>query len=306
MKSWNRDDLERMIADGVEEGLALEYKRAAALGKPDGKKAEIVKDVSAFANSTGGKLIYGIAEYDARDKRHLPERLDPVDRAQFSREWLEQIIQSIQPKIEGIELHPVVIDNAANTVCYVIEIPQSHTAHQARDHVYYRRHNFNVLPMEDYEVRDVMNRRRRPQVRASVFLNPNAGQYPKGLILAKVENVGTVLVRDFMVILEIPLDAAGGIDVGGASTIGMRDGKYFFRVRFSQNLRHTPLFPGSDHTFNQECELDVERGHPNTKELMPSTDDVGVSVYADEKPPIRARLATADVIAGWTVVPGGD
>jgi hypothetical protein len=31
-------------------------------------------------------------------------------------------------------------------------------AHQARDYRYYKRHNFNALPMEDYEVRDVMNR----------------------------------------------------------------------------------------------------------------------------------------------------
>src|ERR1700737_1851769 len=170
---WNLERIEQLIRDNVEESLSLEYKGAGALGKSDTKKAEIVRDISAFANSSGGVLIYGVAEFQQRENRHRPEKIDPVNREEYSKEWIEQIIQSIQPRIDGIVIEPVNIDNAS--VCYVVTIPQSHTAHQARDHVYYRRHNFNVLPMEDYELRDVMNRRKRPKVRASIFAARNPG-----------------------------------------------------------------------------------------------------------------------------------
>ena len=54
MSEWNKQRLDQMIADGVEESLSLDYKRADSLAKTDGKKTEVTKDVSAFANSTGG------------------------------------------------------------------------------------------------------------------------------------------------------------------------------------------------------------------------------------------------------------
>src|SRR5438552_1880183 len=117
---WNLDRLEQLIRDNVEENLSLEYKSAEALGKSDAKKAEIVRDVSAFANSSGGVLIYGIAEFQNREQRHLPEKIDPVTRQKYSKEWLEQIIQSIQPRIDGIVIEPVTIN--PSSVCYVVSI----------------------------------------------------------------------------------------------------------------------------------------------------------------------------------------
>ncbi len=78
MSEWNKQQLDRMIADGVEENLGLDYKRADSLGKTDGKRAEITKDVSSFANSSGGVVIYGVAEFNDEARRHLPERLERV------------------------------------------------------------------------------------------------------------------------------------------------------------------------------------------------------------------------------------
>jgi hypothetical protein len=47
-----------------------------------------------------------------------------------------------------------------NAVAYVLEISQatSRAPHQAFDHRYYKRFNFESTPMEDYEVRDLMRR----------------------------------------------------------------------------------------------------------------------------------------------------
>lgn len=158
-------DLNQMIADGVEENISLDYKAADALQNTDGKKKEIAKDVSAMANAAGGVIIYGIKEFDTADKKHLPEKITPVNRQNFSKEQLEQLINNnISPKIEGLIIHPIQLLNP-DEVVYVIEIPQSDTAHQnTKDQRYYRRYNFESVPMLDYEIRDIMNRLKHPDI----------------------------------------------------------------------------------------------------------------------------------------------
>ena len=158
-----KEELEKLISDKVEENLQLEYKAAEALGHSEPVKKEIAKDVSAMANSAGGILIYGIKEYDDPERKHLPERITPIDRTQFSKESLEQIIGSrISPGIDGLVIYPVQLGETSETV-YVLDIPQSNTAHQnVSDGRYYRRHNFESRWMQDYEVRDIMNRQKYP------------------------------------------------------------------------------------------------------------------------------------------------
>ena len=159
-----QDDLERLIADAEEESLTLDYKAAAALAKTDGKKTEITKDVSAMANAAGGRIIYGIREFDDAASRHRPAALDPVDRRQISKEWLDQVIGSIRPRIDSVVIVPVQLSSAPDDVAYVVDVPQSSTAHQAGDKRYYRRYNFESVAMYDHEIRDVMARSQHPRV----------------------------------------------------------------------------------------------------------------------------------------------
>ena len=157
-ENWNQLIIQGYINNLIEESLTLDYKSSEALGKTDAKKKEITKDVSAMANSAGGIIFYGVKEYDEPTKRHLPEKIDGVNRNEFSKEWIEQVINNIRPRIDGVLIHPVNIDTDQDRVVYVVEIQQSTTAHQATDYRYYKRFNFESVPMEDYEIRDVMNR----------------------------------------------------------------------------------------------------------------------------------------------------
>jgi hypothetical protein len=155
---WTQDTLEKYIKNKIQENLNLEYKAAGSFAKTEDKKTEITKDISAMANSAGGIVIYGIKEHKQKQKKYLPEKIDPIDRTKFSREWLEQVISNIQPRIFGLIINPVDITTSPNHTAYVVEIPSSMTAHQAMDKRYYKRYNFQCLAMEDYEIRDVMNR----------------------------------------------------------------------------------------------------------------------------------------------------
>lgn len=158
---YDQTYLDKLLENKVEESLILEYKSAPSLDRTNQKKVnEISKDVSSFANAAGGIIIYGIEE-----KGHIPVKIGPLNRSKVNREWLEQKIQDlIKPRIDGIKIFPIEIDSDENQVVYLIEIPQSNTAHQADDKKYYKRHNFNVLAMHDHEIRDVMNRLKHPRI----------------------------------------------------------------------------------------------------------------------------------------------
>jgi len=169
---WNLAKIEGLIKDKIEENLNLDYKASESLQRNDKKANEISKDVSAFANSDGGIIIYGISE--DQENKHLPGSIDPIDRKLISKEWLEQIIQSrIRPRIENIIIHPITVNEENNQVIYVVEIPQSNTAHQASDKKYYKRFNFNSEPMYDFEIRDILNRTKYPIIELEFLITEN-------------------------------------------------------------------------------------------------------------------------------------
>jgi len=63
------EDIQKLIENKIEESLTLEYKRELSRNNK-----EIAKDISAFANTSGGVIIYGIEE-----KGHIP----------ISKSWIE-------------------------------------------------------------------------------------------------------------------------------------------------------------------------------------------------------------------------
>lgn len=161
---YDKAYLENLISNKVEEDIHLDYKAGAALQKPRGDELykDISKDVSSFANSDGGILIYGIAE--DKEYKHLPGTIDPVDRTQTPREWLEQIIQNkISPRLD-VTIHAIAITDDPNQVVYLVDVPKGSTAYQAADKKYYRRANSISQPMNDYEIKDVINRVKHPKI----------------------------------------------------------------------------------------------------------------------------------------------
>ena len=159
-----------MIQGGVQESLLLDYKRCAALDKRNPKsRSDLSKDVSAFANSAGGTLIYGVEE-----ENHLPKQIDAgFDPKDVTREWLEQVITStIQRRIDGVRIKQIELKkNRPGRVAYVVHVPQSNRApHMAEDHVFYKRYNFQSVPMEEYEIRDVGRRYDAPDLQLDFYL----------------------------------------------------------------------------------------------------------------------------------------
>jgi hypothetical protein len=150
----NQSDLQKFVESQIPEDLHLDYKASDAMS--DKKKDEILKDVSAFANSEGGMLIYGIKE----DKQNHTFSIDiGIETSTINwPEWVGQIIDSgISPQISEIKINSIKLDSG--NFAYAIEIPKSSSApHQSSDKKYYKRSNSQSQPMEHYEIDDIRNR----------------------------------------------------------------------------------------------------------------------------------------------------
>jgi hypothetical protein len=184
-------EIDRLIVDEVQESLYLDYKDSRAVDSS--KFGELAKDVSAFANSDGGVIIYGIQEKD-----HLPLGKDGgVEHNKYSRERLEQVISSnISPRIDDIRIAQIPL--SAATSIYVIGVPKSFRApHQSSDKKYYKRYNFQSLPMEDYEINDIRSRKRiaPPLVNVGIHLK-------RRVVYLTISNVGEQAAED--VTFELP------------------------------------------------------------------------------------------------------
>lgn len=157
-----KDDLERLVDEGLEESLTLDYKASLALTRDGKGPDELCKDVTALANSAGGQLIYGIEE-DKTTKK--PSQVDDgVLDPKINREWIDQILNSrVQPRMSGVRTTR--IDMGTGKFGYVITVPQTQAGpHQAPDGKYYKRYDLQSVPMHDHEIKDVMRRSSTPNL----------------------------------------------------------------------------------------------------------------------------------------------
>lgn len=154
-------DLENIITLKYEESIHLEFKGADSLSSKDKVKNEIAKDISSFANSAGGYIIYGINE-----ENHVASSFSFINGNIFTKEWLEQVIQTrIHRKIEGIRIIPIRIDDNIEKSIYLVKIPESTRApHMTSDKRFYKRYNFESVQMEEYEIRNLYNRKEKTEL----------------------------------------------------------------------------------------------------------------------------------------------
>ncbi len=240
-------DLKNLIKNQIQENIHLDYKRSSALLSKNSRE-EIAKDVSAFANSDGGCIIYGIEE-----DNQLPKRIDSgVDHHKYTRERLEDVITSnISPRIEGIKISRIQL-SPDNSV-YIVDIPKSFRGpHQERvKNRYYKRFNFKSQPMEDYEINDV--RSRNHTVRPLINIDIEEHTF---LIYLVIENIGEAIAEDVRLNFTPEPTWPGNIETAPILKNGIRffppKRRFYIRYHpFSQVLHETSSIVS---TFNVTAE----------------------------------------------------
>ena len=115
-------DLQALVNNKVTENKTIEYKQALP-GNSDADKKEFLADVSSFANTVGGDLIFGIKEnHETREPEAvLGFDVTNIDETKLR---LESIIRDgLSPRIAGIVIKEVPL--ACSNKVIVIRVPRS-------------------------------------------------------------------------------------------------------------------------------------------------------------------------------------
>ena len=272
-----------LIANKTQESAFIEFKASPSLNLSDAKvKIELSKDVASFANSGGGIIYYGIKELD-----NIADSIDQgVDLNEISKERIEQvIISNIQPRINDIKIIPISLDiSSPGNFAIAIVIPESYTAHQSGDKKYYKRFNFLATAMEDYEIRDVMNRRKYSLIKpifSYQLINQNSNLHEYKLFL-ELENIGQIRAHQIKIEIHFPTK----LIVEHSPLFYLMPSQVKFELPYkltylTKYCNEQPIFP------KEKIKLEVVKYHINhiLFGLKPNNPKLIWTIYVDDSSP---------------------
>jgi hypothetical protein len=121
LNSITEQDLQSLIDNQVAEGKDIEFKRELPAGNDEAKK-EFLADVSSFANTVGGDIIYGMEEENGVAKQLTGVQNLDIDGEKLRLEDISR--QGIDPRIQGFDVSPPIKLTNSNVIL-IIRIPQS-------------------------------------------------------------------------------------------------------------------------------------------------------------------------------------
>ena len=145
------NDIDALLQNKIPESDILDYKQQF----PD--ENDLLKHISAFANTRGGVMIFGITE---SGRGGYPIQIDGIDSSAINKERIEQLILSnIVPRLH-VKLRAVQHPDTDKSV-FLIQIPYS----QYRPHFsnrtkkFYKRFQFEAAEMTEQEISDAYKKR---------------------------------------------------------------------------------------------------------------------------------------------------
>ena len=168
----------------------------------DKKELWLSKYISAFANTGGGTVIFGL-----KKNRGRATEIFEVDFSRVSAFWLNTLLQNeISPAIENLEVYEIPFPDNISSGLLVVNIPKStFRPHMASDKRYYHRVGLREEVMDENRVRELYNLVSVPEMEFVGIINTNGvptlenGQfvnvtfYPKYL----VRNAGSAVEKIF-------------------------------------------------------------------------------------------------------------
>lgn len=151
IKDLELTDIEKLKTNRTCESPILDYKKRLL------EDNKLLKQVSAFANTQGGFLVFGVKE---TGKGGHPKEIRGIDKSKINKERMEQIILgNIQPRL-NVKIVSIPYQDPTKAIV-VMQIPDSYLKPHMnnRDNKFYKRYNFEAQPMTEIEVRDTYKRR---------------------------------------------------------------------------------------------------------------------------------------------------
>lgn len=145
-------DVQNFIYKKIEENVNLDYKDISLIEDTE----KLSKHVCAFANTEGGLLILGVREaissVGKKKQRIYPGTITWVNHS-YSREQLEEKLKTkIDPPV-SLKIVPIRKSREDPKLIFLLDIPESNELHMHKNtHRFYKRLNFESVPMEREEI----------------------------------------------------------------------------------------------------------------------------------------------------------
>jgi Putative DNA-binding domain len=170
IETWDEDDV-LALPRGENDTFERKGARLLDLTIPGVAQDEVLnelgKQLSAFANTGGGRIFYGVADDGTVDGGGVT-RL--IRGRQTAKDWLETVAPTVvEYEIVGVNVYEVLPKAAGSVIgadkaLYIVDIPDSERApHQSkRDSKYYVRLGGRSQPASHKLIEDIRNRRTHP------------------------------------------------------------------------------------------------------------------------------------------------
>lgn len=191
----NINDIEFLVDNKVAEGLLLDYKVQNYSRTNNGKK-ELLKDITAFANSSGGDLIIGVGD----DKYNQASFISGIETNNIAEEVnrIEQIVYSgTEPKLNSFKVKYLKLDDGKYIIIVRVEASPLFPhmiSFQKNNRFYTRKSDKNIL-LDAYELKNIFlksenifenikneNKKRISRIYSGDSIIPIDGDRPKILI----------------------------------------------------------------------------------------------------------------------------
>lgn len=184
------------LHDGTRESLILDFKRVPSDHK--GIRELVSELVSAFANSAGGTIVWGVETGKGSDADR-PIAISGVDDPDAFRAWLQSVVpNAVQPAARTETI--VVPGDSLSPAVVVTFVPASdlppHQAVLVKGKPYHMRLDAHNRPMEHHTIADMFGRRLRPVLEAFLDVQWLTGRDGSGPNLPTTTNWVRLGVRN--------------------------------------------------------------------------------------------------------------
>jgi hypothetical protein len=243
-------------------------------------KNELAKQLSAFANMGGGRILYGVTDDGQIDKGGISS---VIKGGRSPKDWLESVIPTLTDyEITGINVYciPARSPNSAiqqGKSIYVVDVPDSERApHQSnRDHRYYVRMGGSSRPAPHKLIEDIRNRAIHPNLNVvhSEVLRVHVQKVPNTLkaqvelgVRLTLKNVGRVKANNACIFVEHGMLRVQPFDLPLVLKNRVEPSGVFWELLF-------PVYPDMEFAHDLTCQLRVE------KRLVPPGGSITVLCY---------------------------
>jgi hypothetical protein len=181
--SGGEAEIEQLLADRQQEGIALEFKAKAdpSTGQPNrDDRRNLGVTLSALSNSMGGVLVWGVQAARDADGVDCATGLVPITGIErFKAEITRLVSQAIMPRHEGIFVEAVRsqrIQDQGYLVLYVERSERRPHRCEIGEKQYFKRVGDSSVAMEHYDIEDSFKRQVVPTLEVNWIIRPSGSR----------------------------------------------------------------------------------------------------------------------------------